>query len=344
MKIAMLSPIAWRTPPRHYGPWELVVSLITEELVSRGVDVTLFATGDSLTRGKLEFVIPRGYEEDPSADAKVNEALHISHLMESAGDYDLIHNHFDFLPLSYSSLIRTPMVTTIHGFSSARILPVYEKYNRKTHYISISFADRVGSLDYLANVYHGLDLSQFTFQPEPEDYLVFLGRFHKDKGAKEAIAIAQRAGVRLKMAGIIQDRAYFREFIEPQVDGGQIIYMGSVLPPERDILLGNALALLHPINFNEPFGLSVIEAMGTGTPVIAFPHGSMKEIILHGTTGYLVHSIEEAVDAVHSISKINRFDCRRHVEKNFTKEIMAGNYLAAYKKILGGSHESGKKI
>ena len=279
MQIAMLSPVAWRTPPRHYGPWESVVSLLTEGLIARGVDVTLFATADSVTKGTLRSVCNSGYEEDEHADAKVNECLHISALFESADEFDIIHNHFDFLPLICSDLISTPVLTTIHGFSSPRILPVYEKYNTRVHYVSISEADRSPALDYISTIHHGIDLSEFSFNADPSDYLLFFGRIHPDKGAKEAIDIAKGSGRRLIIAGIIQDEEYYEREVEPHLNGDDIIYVGSVGPERRDTLLRDAYAMLHPINFNEPFGLSVVEAMACGTPVIAFNRGSMPELI-----------------------------------------------------------------
>ena len=334
MKIAMLGPIAWRTPPRHYGPWERVVTLITEGLVDKGVDVTLFATADSQTKGTLRAVCPRGYEEDRSLDPKVWECLHIAEVFESAGDFDLIHNNFDFLPLSYSGLVETPVVTTIHGFSSPRILPVYRKYNGRTFYVSISDADRSPELDYIATVYHGIDLENFTFHPEPGSYLLFFGRIHHDKGAKEAIEIARRAGMPLILAGIIQDETYYEREIKPFLDDKTITYIGSVGPKERDKVLREAYALLHPINFNEPFGLSVVESMACGTPVIAFPRGSMPEIIEDGKNGLLVDDIDEAVLAVEKIKMLDRQQCRQIVEKRFSKERMVEDYLKVYRRIL----------
>jgi glycosyltransferase involved in cell wall biosynthesis len=345
MRIAMLGPIAWRTPPLHYGPWERVVSLLTEGLVDSGVDVTLFATADSLTKGKLRAICPRGYEEDRSLDPKVWECLHIAEAFESAKDYDLIHNNFDFLPLSYSGLIDTPVVTTIHGFSSPRILPVFRKYNGRTFYVSISDADRSPDLDYIATVYHGIDLENFTFRPELGKYLLFFGRIHHDKGAREAIEIAQRTGMKLILAGIIQDRVYYEQEVEPYLDGKKIIYIGSVGPEERNKVLGEAYALLHPINFSEPFGLSVVESMACGTPVIAFPRGSMPEIIDDGVNGLLVSDLDEAVSAVKNIRELNRLQCRQIVEKRFTKERMVRDYLNVYRRILGlGSEGSATEV
>jgi len=245
MKVAMLSPIAWRTPPRHYGPWEQVVSLLTEGLVKRGVDVTLFATADSQTAGKLHAVCPRPYEEDKSIDAQVYTSLHISELLDRADEFDLIHNHFDFLPLTYLGAAKTPTLTTIHGFSSSRILPVFEKYNGRASYVSISDSDRSPKLDYVATVHHGIDLGLFTFREKPGDYLLFFGRIHPDKGAAEAIQIAKAVNRPLVMAGIIHDEDYFKSKIEPHIDGDKVRFLGSAGPEQRDKLLGGALALRH---------------------------------------------------------------------------------------------------
>jgi glycosyltransferase involved in cell wall biosynthesis len=330
----VLSPIAWRTPPRHYGPWEQIASNLTEGLVARGIEVTLFATADSLTAGFLEAVCPRGYEEDESLDAKVWECLHIAHLMEQAARFDLIHNHFDFLPLSYSRLIKPPMLTTIHGFSSPAILPVFENYDGKVHYVSVSNADRSPRLRYIATVYHGVKVDQFTFRAQPGNYLLFFGRIHQDKGAWEAIQIARRAGMRLLLSGIIQDRDYFEARIKPLLDGRQVEYLGPSGPAERDRLLGEAFALLHPINFAEPFGLSVVESMLCGTPVVAFRRGSMPELIAPGTSGFLVDTIEEAVEALQRLDAIDRGACRRWAEERFNADRMVEDYLKVYRRIL----------
>ena len=333
MKIAVLSPVAWRTPPRHYGPWEQMASNIAEGLVASGMDVTLFATGDSLTSGKLDSIVESGYEEDRSQDAKVVECLHISNLMEKSADFDIIHNHFDFLPLTYSGLIKTPMITTIHGFSSPKIIPVYKKYNHSSAYVSISNSDRSPHLNYLATVYNGIRTNDFTFNEKPEDYLLFFGRIHPDKGTLEAIEIAIRSKRRLLISGIVQDQAYFNEQIQPQLND-EIIFVGHAGPEARNKLLGKALALLHPINFNEPFGLSVAEAMYCGTPVIAFNRGSMPEIISNEKSGFLVQSVEEGSDAVDRLSQLNRSDCHHWAKDNFSSEKMVADYLTLYKQIV----------
>jgi glycosyltransferase involved in cell wall biosynthesis len=334
MKVAVLSPVAWRTPPRHYGPWEQIASNITEGLVKLGVDVTLFATGDSITSAKLFNVCDSGYEEDRTQDAKVLECMHISHLMEQAADFDIIHNNFDFLPLTYSALIKTPVITTIHGFSSPKIIPVYKKYNATGHYVSISDADRSPELEYIATVYNGIDNKHFEFNEQPGDYLLYFGRIHPDKGTAEAIEIAKKSKRRLIIAGLIQEQRYFDERVKPELNH-QIKYIGNAEPAKRNELLGNAFALLHPISFNEPFGMSVAEAMLCGTPVIAFNRGSMPELIKHGETGFLVNSVEEAVEAVNEVKNINRYECRAWSAAKFSSEKMAGDYLKLYKRILG---------
>jgi len=336
MRIAILSPISWRTPPHHYGPWESVVSVLTEELVHMGLDVTLFATGDSQTSGNLVAVCPRPYSEDHAVDPKVAECLHISEVFERAAEFDLIHNNFDFLPLSYSGLVKTPVLTTIHGFSSPKIMPVYKKYNARSHYIAISESDKSPQLDYIATVHHGIDVTQFPFSGTAGEYLLFFGRIHPDKGVHEAIQVAQRVGMKLVIAGIIQDQDYFATMVEPYIDAANVEYLGPVGPDRRAEVLGQAIALLHLISFDEPFGLSLVESMACGTPVIAFRRGSMPEIIRHGETGYIVDDIEGAINALAAIKSIDRTQCRADVEQRFTSTRMARDYVRVYEKILNG--------
>ncbi len=339
MKIALLSPIAWRTPPLHYGPWENIAALLAQELQQQGVDVTVFASGDSSV-ANLQWICPHAYEEDRSLDAKVWECLHIAHLCEQADQFDLIHNHYDFLPLTYSRLIKTPMLTTIHGFSSPQIIPVYKKYDPFVDYVSISYADRHPDLHYIANIYHGLDLDQFCFEQLPGNYLLYLGRIHPDKGTAQAIEIAQQSRQPLIIAGIIQDQEYFSRQVAPLIDDECIRYVGPVGSIYRNELLGGALALLHPIHFAEPFGLSVIEAQACGTPVIAFNKGSMPEVILDGVTGYLVDDTASAADKIKDITNLNRLDCRLWVEARFSRQRMVADYLNVYKQILNNSAPS----
>jgi glycosyltransferase involved in cell wall biosynthesis len=339
----MLAPISWRVPPRHYGPWEQFVSLLTEGLVSRGVDVTLFATADSVSSARLSACVPRGYSEDPSLDPKVSESLHIAALFERAAEFDLIHNSFDFLPLTYSGLVRTPVVTTVHGFSSERIVSVYEKYDDLGYYVAISEADRHERLRYVATIHHGIDMAAFEARSTPGTYLLFFGRIHPDKGTATAIEVAERAGLPLTIAGIIQDHDYFERLVEPRLDGERIRYIGPVGPEARGALLAGARALLHLIDFEEPFGFSVVEAMACGTPVIANARGSMPEIVRHGVGGYLVHGFDEAVAAVHASGHMDRLLVRASVEGRFDVGRMVDAYLDVYQRIVAQQRLDGNR-
>jgi len=302
--------------------------------VKQGIDVTLFATADSITAGKLRYSVPAGYAENPALDPKVEECLHISQVMEAAHEFDIIHNHFDFLPLTYSRLINTPMLTTIHGFSSPKIIPVYKKYNGTCAYVSISDADRSPELDYTATVYNGIDTSLFDIVEQPDDYLLYFGRMHPEKGAHFAIEVARQTKRRLIMAGLVQDVRYFETEVAPHIDGRQIQYVGNVGPEERNRLLGNAAALLHLIAFDEPFGLSVAEAMLCGTPVIAIDKGSMPELVIHGKTGFLVSDTEGAIQALDGIPNLSRRDCADWARSMFSQERMVARYLQVYQRIL----------
>ena len=332
----MLAPIAWRTPPHHYGPWELVTSHLTEALVARGMDVTLFATLDSLTSARLDGIVPRAYNEDPSIDAKVWEFRHLAHLFERADRFDIIHNQADFPAHAFARLVDTPIVTTIHGFSSERILPMYEPYQDRVHYVAISEADRHPGLRYAATIHHGIPIDDFPFDPVGSDDLLFFGRIHPDKGAVEAIAAARAGGRRLDMYGIVQDETYYRDDVAPAVDGFAIAYHGPIGGPARARALGKARALLHLVNFDEPFGLSVIEAMACGTPVIATPRGSMTELIEDGVNGFLVDTIEQAVVAIDRARSLDRRTIRRIARERYDVAGMADRYAALYARIIAG--------
>ncbi|MGO8826858.1 MAG: glycosyltransferase family 4 protein [Acidimicrobiales bacterium] len=331
MRIAVLAPIAWRVPPHHYGPWELFASLLTEGLVARGHEVTLFATGDSETSARLCSVVPRGWSEDSTIDPKVAECLHISEVFERASEFDIIHNSFDFLPLTYSGLIPTPVVTTIHGFSSPQIVPVYAKYNDGTFYVAISDADRHPALDYAATIHHGIDTGAFAFAPDPGSYLAFFGRIHPDKGVVAAIDAANATGIPLRIAGIIQDEAYFEREVMPRLDDDQVQYIGPVAAEDRSPFLGEAVALLHLIDFDEPFGFSVVEAMACGTPVIAFDRGSMPELIIDGVTGSLVSDIPSAAAAITQVGQLHRRTVRDMAVQRFSSDRMVDEYVDVYR-------------
>jgi glycosyltransferase involved in cell wall biosynthesis len=334
LRVAVLAPISWRVPPRHYGPWEQFASLLTEGLVARGLDVTLFASADSHTAARLASVVAHGYSEDPTADAKVSECLHIAHAFERAGEFDIIHNSFDFLPLTYSGLVDTPVLTTIHGFSSPRILAVYRRYNETNAYVAISDSDRDPSLDYLATIHHGIDTDAFTLHPAPGGYLLFFGRIHPDKGTVEAIEVAARCELPLVIGGIVQDEQYFDELIAPRIDGNTVSFVGAVEAAQRSELLGGAQALLHPIGFDEPFGYSVVEAMACGTPVIAFNRGSMPELIDEGVSGFLVDDVDSAAAAVPACATLDRAAIRTQAVERFGVSRMVNAYIEAYEAVL----------
>lgn len=336
MKIALLGPVAWRTPPRHYGPWEQVTSLLADGLVARGIDVTLFATLDSITSANLDGVCATGYAEDPTVDGRICEALHVAYAIERSGAFDLIHNHIDWLPLAFSKCFNAPLLTTIHGFSGRAILPAYA-HASATSYVSISDADRADALDYAATIYHGVDLEALPFSAASDGSLVAFGRIHPDKGTAMAIEIARRAGRRLVICGIVQDSDYFRRHVEPHIDGKQVRYLGSVGPKERAEVLGAAAALLHPIAFAEPFGLSVVEAMACGTPVVAFARGSMPEVVDSGLTGYLVNDVDQALEALGLAVLLDRAAIRRTAERRFGAARMVDEYLNLYRRLLSAS-------
>jgi len=333
-RIAILSPVAWRTPPRAYGAWETVASNITEGLVARGWrNVTLFATRDSVTKAKLEGWIEKGYEEDKNQIPLVSTCLHISKVMQRAGEFDLIHNNFDYLPLTYLPFIQTPMLTTIHGFSDPNILRVFHDH-KDSYYVSISDSDRDPDLPYLATVYNGIDLSNLTFRETPGDKLVHYGRIHNDKGTHLAIEVAKKCGMDLIIAGIIQDEAYFDHLIKPHLSQSSIQYIGPVDPVQRDALLKQAYAVLHLNLIPERFGLVMAESNAAGVPVIAMDLGSCREVIADQQTGYLVNSVDQAVEAVGKIDRIDRATCRRRVEENFTIDKMVAGYEKVYTEIF----------
>jgi glycosyltransferase involved in cell wall biosynthesis len=335
MRIALLGPVAWRTPPRAYGPWEAVVSLLAEGLTARGVEVTLFATLDSVTSAKLDGVCARPYNEDPSIDGRVAEALHTAHCLARSHEFDLVHNHLDWLPLAMSRFCASPMLTTIHGFGDPRILPAYA--HARSAFVSISDADRSPMLDYVATVHHGVEAAQWpatAAAPGRGEDLVSFGRIHPDKATADAIEIARRSGRRLTICGPVQDEPYFREQVEPHIDGDRVRYLGNVGGAARATVLGGAAVLLHPLGFDEPFGLSVIEAMMCGTPVVTYRRGAMPEVVDDGRTGFVVDSIDAAVAAVPGALALDRSNVAAIARRRFSADRMVDAYLSVYHQLL----------
>ena len=318
-------------PPPGYGPWEQVAYNIALGMVERGLDVTLFATANSHSPGKLAAVVPVGLNQDSALNGEIATELHIASCFARAGEFDLIHNSLDWKPLLYAlSSQAPPMLTTVHGFSSPQILGAYYAGASRSFFCSISDSDRDPGLQYLATTYNGIDPTAWTFREQPGDYLLFLARFHPEKGAHLAIEVAKRAGVRLKMAGIPHDETYFCERVEPHIDGDAVQFLGHVQGEARDQLVGGALALVHMTTRPERFGLTLIEAMACGTPVLGARMGSIPEIVVDGETGFLCDDVADAVAKVPRLATLSRAACRRHVETTFSLERMIDRYVDAY--------------
>jgi glycosyltransferase involved in cell wall biosynthesis len=341
IKIGIISPISWRTPPRKYGPWEQVASNIAEGMIRYGHDVTLFATGDSATKGKLVSVCPRPVEEDKSLDSEVYKFLHLSKVFEYADSFDIIHNQFDYYPLVFSPFIKTPMVTTINGFHHQQYKKIYQKFDKQVHYVSISDSNRAKELSYAATVYNGIDMEEFEFDDKSKrDYLLFIGRISRDKGTDRAIKIAKSVDIPLVIAGQVppEEKEYFSKLVKPQIDGKFIKWIGPVDSLGRKKVFSQAIASLHMINFDEPFGLTVAEAMASGVPVIAINRGSMPELITNDVDGFLVKNDQEAIRAIAKIDMIDRVKCRQKVKNNFTIEKMTQGYLNVYQEVLNNKN------
>ncbi|MBD2180926.1 glycosyltransferase family 4 protein [Planktothrix sp. FACHB-1355] len=340
MRIAQIAPLWERVPPQTYGGTELIVSLLCEELVRRGHEVTLFASGDSITSAKLESIHPRALRLDPSIkEYNIYEMLHLSSVYERAGEFDILHSHMGCATLLYTKLVKTPTIHTLHGIFT----PDNEKlfvHARRQPYVSISNSQREPrlNLNYVGTVYNGINTSIYEFHQQPEEppYLAFLGRISPEKGTHLAIEIAKRSGWNLKMAGKVDfvDVEYYEQEVKPHIDGKQIQFLGEANHPQKCALMGGAVATLFPITWREPFGLVMIESMAVGTPVIAMSLGSVPEVIVDGKTGFICNNIAETVAAVDRVGGIDRYTCREHAVKNFSMERMADGYLAVYQKIL----------
>jgi len=333
MRIAILAPIGRQTSPLRESPWQQTVSLLVQGLVRRGVEVTLFGSAGSQISADLHVVIPRPYEDDQGLDPAARESLYVSELFEQALDFDLIHNCLGSVPLTYSGMVETPVLTTIHEWPVETGLPVYRKYNHRSFYVSVSNAARLPELTYAATIHPGIMVEAFTFQEICEDLLLFLGPIRRETGAREAVEIAQRAGKTLIIAGLSEDEVYFQTQVEPFLDSPGVKYVGAPGPHERVELLGKAIALLHPISFDEPFSFSAAEANACGTPVITFPRGAMPELIAHGRNGFLVKDVSEAEAAVDRIGDLSREECRRVAEERFSVDRMALDYYQLYARI-----------
>ncbi|MBD3882277.1 glycosyltransferase family 4 protein [Phormidium tenue FACHB-886] len=353
MRIAQVAPLWERVPPPAYGGIELVVGLLTDELVRRGHEVTLFASGDSLTLADLASVHPQALRLDPNVkEYGIYEMLHLSKVCERADEFDVIHSHMGCAALSYAKLVKTPMVHTLHGVFTPDNRKMYS-YAKEQPYISISNTQRDAELglNCVATVYNGIDISSHKFFAEPDEppYLAFLARMSPEKGPQHAITIAKATGLPLKMAGKVDvvDVEFFETEIKPHIDGEQIQFLGEANHTQKNELMGRAIATLFPITWREPFGLVMVESMAAGTPVIAMRLGSTPEVIQPNVSGYLCDSVEECIEAVQKVREIDRLGCREYVSNRFGVKQMTDGYEAVYQQVIAqrfsrNGHSKGK--
>jgi glycosyltransferase involved in cell wall biosynthesis len=340
MRIAQVAPLWECVPPPAYGGIELVVSLLTDELVRRGHEVTLFASGDSTTLAQLESVYPRALRlDDTVKEYGMYELLNLSRVFEQAGDYDIIHSHVGCAALPLSQVVKTPVIHTLHGVFTPDARHMFH-HARQQPYVSISDAQiepELG-LNIVSTVYNGIDVTKFKFhaQADQPQYLAFLGRMSPEKGPHHAIAIAKATGIPLRMAGKVDpiDREFFETQVLPHIDGEFIKFQGEANHAQKNELMGRAVATLFPITWREPFGLVMVEALATGSPVVAMALGSVPEIITHGKVGFQCDTVDQCVEAVKQVGTIDRATCRQHVQDNFSASSMTTGYEAAYRKLL----------
>ena len=337
MRIGMIAPLEMRVPPVAYGGTELVVSLLTEELVRRGNEVTLFASGDSLTSARLVSVCSH-FLRGTDRDKAVLNMLNAVNCLEMADEFDIIHNHTQLEGMSIAGLVRTPMLTTLHGNLKGDWLNLFYHYKGWYNTISKSARSLLPERDnFVGVIYNSIDVKAYPYNGNRRDsYLLFLSRISPEKGPHLAIEVARCTGMRLLIAGNVDsvDERYFREEVLPQVDGDQIKFVGEVVFPQKVELLTGAYCLLAPVTWAEPFGLFMAEAMACGTPVVALNRGSIPEVVKHGKTGFVVNTLKEMVDAIPLVEQINPADCRRHVEENFDVPRMVDDYFRAYNRVL----------
>ncbi len=342
MRIAIVAPLIEAVPPPLYGGTERVVSVLTEELVRRGHDVTLFASGDSQTAAKLFACCPRGLRLDPEArDTVAYTMVQLGEAYGQASDFDLIHNHIDYLAFAFARLSQTPTITTTHGrMDLAEVRRLYMIFPEQP-LVSISDSQRnpLPGVNWTRTVYNGIDLDHFHYEATGGDYLVFLGRISPEKRPDRAIELARDVGMRLIVAAKVDpaDQAYYEHAIMPLLRSSSLIeYIGEVNEQEKNKLLGGAFAYLFPIDWPEPFGLTMVEAMATGTPVVAYRAGSVPEVILDGVTGFICDSFTDMAAAIPRAGSLDRASCRAHVEQFFSAGAMADGYEQAYQQLLAG--------
>jgi glycosyltransferase involved in cell wall biosynthesis len=347
MRIAQVAPLHESVPPKTYGGTERILSWLTEGLIKKGHDVTLFASGDSVTRARLISIVPRALRLEPNfmVDKVGYHALMFEQVLKLAASFDIIHFHSDYAHLPYVRLMQTPTLTTTH--SRLDYLPLKEiwKENNGFPVVSISQAQRgpIPWLNWQATVHHGMPEEMFTLNEKPGEYVLFLGRICPEKRPDRAIEIARKAGIHLKIAAKVDpvDREYFNKEIKPLLDGPLVEYIGEVNDSQKQELIGNAIALIHPIEFPEPFGIVMIESLACGTPIVAFRTGSIPEVVDEGVTGFVVDNVDDAVKALQKVKTLDRKRCREVFEKRFSSSRMVDDYLTIYEQVILRSKISG---
>jgi glycosyltransferase involved in cell wall biosynthesis len=339
LKIAQIAPLYESVPPKYYGGTERIVSYLTEELVAMGHEVTLFASGDSITSARLEAICPRSLRLDRQCiDQIAHQVLTVERVTQRAKEFDVLHSHIDYFPFPALRRASTPTLTTLHGRLDIPDLgPLFKEFDDMP-VISVSHAQRAPLpwINWQGTVYHGLPRDLHTLREGPGKYLAFIGRISPEKRVDSAIEIARRVGMELRIAAKVDrvDREYFESTIRPLLADPLIEYLGEIGEAEKDDFLGDAYALLFPIDWPEPFGLVMIEAMACGTPVIARARGSVPEVTVQGETGFIVDGVEEAVRAVNRVSSLSRRRCREVFEERFTARRMAEEYIEAYQRLI----------
>jgi glycosyltransferase involved in cell wall biosynthesis len=343
LRIAQISPLAETVPPESYGGTERIVSYLTEELVGLGQDVTLFASGGSITKAKLVPVSERSLRSDPTVkDPLTRTIVEMEEVLKRTENFDLIHFHDGYVHFPFARRLQIPTVTTTHGrMDLPDLVPIFREF-REAPLVSISDQQRspLPFANWVATVQHGIPEDLFSFRSDPEDYAAFVGRICPEKRPDRAIEIAKYLGMPLKIAAKVDkvDEQYFEAEIKPLLDSSLIEFIGEVNDSEKNVLLGGARALLFPIDWPEPFGLVMIESLACGTPVIAFECGSVPEVLEHGKTGFIVTTMDQAKEALGKIKTLSRSVCRQEFERRFTSSRMAENYLLAYERLLRGPH------
>jgi glycosyltransferase involved in cell wall biosynthesis len=344
LRIAQVAPLYESVPPKYYGGTERIVSYLTEELVRQGHDVTLFASGDSQTSAQLVAACPRSLRLDPACvDQLAHHVAMLERVVRSAAAFDIIHFHIDYLHFPLSRRQSYTCVTTLHGrLDIADLVPLYQEF-RDAPVVSISDSQRTPLpwLNWQATVYHGIPLDRYRFQSRPGAYLACLGRISPEKGIDRAIEIAKQVGAPLQIAAKVDkvDAEYFERVIEPLLHHPLVEFIGEIGDERKQDFLGNAQALLFPIDWPEPFGLVMIEAMACGTPVIAYSSGSVPEVMEHGRTGFVVQELDDAVEAVRRVPQLSRARCREVFEERFTAERMARDYVAVYERLIASQEK-----